>query len=88
MKAIIYTEYGTPDRLQLKSIDKPTPGDNEALIQIHAVSINDWDWGLLQGTPFANRAMSGLKKPHMQILGSDIAGRIVAVGKSRRCCIW
>jgi len=82
MKAIVYTKYGTPDVLELKEVDKPIPKDDEVLIKVHAVSINDWDWGLLQGTPFMNRLISGLLKPKIQILGSDIAGQIEAVGKN------
>ena len=82
MKAIVYTEYGAPDVLQLKEIEKPTPKDDEVLIKVYAVSINDWDWGLLQGIPFTNRLLFGLLKPKNQILGSDIAGRIEAVGKN------
>ena len=82
MKAIVYTKYGTPDVLELKEVSKPTPKDDEVLIKVHAVSINDWDWGLLQGIPFTNRLFSGLLKPKKKILGSDIAGRIEAVGKN------
>ena len=80
MKAIVYTKYGGPEVLQLKEIEKPYPKDDEVLIKVHAVSINDWDWGLLQGASFVDRMMSGLSKPKKQILGSDIAGRIEAVG--------
>ncbi len=82
MKAIIYTKYGSPDVLQLKEVEKPIPKDNEVLVKIHAVSINDWDWCLLLGTPFINRLINGLLKPKKRILGSDIAGRIEAVGKN------
>ncbi|TET46440.1 NAD(P)-dependent alcohol dehydrogenase, partial [candidate division TA06 bacterium] len=82
MKAILYTKYGPPDVLQLKEIEKPTPKENEVLIKVHAASINDWDWRLLQGTPFVNRLLYGLLKPKMQILGSDIAGRVEAVGRN------
>lgn len=82
MQAIVYTEYGSVDVLRLKELEKPTPKDDEVLIQVHAVSINDWDWGLLQGVPFTNRLLFGLLKPKHQILGSDIAGRIDAVGKN------
>lgn len=79
----MYTKYGSPDVLELKEVDKPIPKDDEILVEVHAVSINDWDWGLLQGTPFTNRLISGLLKPKkIQILGSDIAGRIEAVGKN------
>ncbi len=82
MKAIVYKKYGTPDVLELKEIDKPTPKDDEVLIKVHAVSVNDWDWQLLLGTPFINRLINGLLKPKKRILGSDIAGRIEAVGKN------
>ncbi len=81
MNAIVFTKYGTPDVLELKEVDKPTPKDDEVLIKVYAVSINDWDWGLLQGDSI-NRLMYGLLKPKKRILGSDIAGRIEAVGKN------
>ena len=81
MKAIVYHRYGPPDLLSLEELDKPTPKDDEILLKVHAVSVNDWDWGLLHGTPFANRLMSGLLKPKKKILGSDVAGRVEAVGK-------
>ncbi|MEO5602762.1 MAG: NAD(P)-dependent alcohol dehydrogenase [Cyclobacteriaceae bacterium] len=82
MKAVVYTKYGTPDVLELVAIDKPVPKEDEVLIKVYAVSINDWDWGLLQGDTFINRLLYGLLKPKIKILGSDIAGRIEAVGKN------
>lgn len=81
MKAIAFTKYGTPDVLELKEIDKPVAKEDEVLIKVYAVSINDWDWGLLQGD-LVNRLINGLLKPKIKILGSDIAGRIEAVGKN------
>jgi NADPH:quinone reductase-like Zn-dependent oxidoreductase len=81
MKAIVYSKYGTPDVLELKEVDKPIAKENEVLIKVHAVSINDWDLGLLQGD-LINRLINGLFKPKIKILGSDIAGRIEAVGKN------
>jgi len=81
MKAIVYHKYGTPGNLELKEIDKPVPKEDEVLIKVHAVSINDWDSGLLHGD-FINRLLNGLRKPKRKILGSDIAGRIEAVGKN------
>ncbi len=81
MKAIIYTKYGNPDVLQLKEVDKPYPKDDEVLVKVYAASLNDWDDGLLHGD-FINRLINGLLKPKKKILGSDIAGRIEAVGKS------
>jgi len=80
LKAIVYTQYGGPEVLQLKEIEKPYPKDNEVLIKVYAVSLNDWDLGLMEGD-FINRLLNGLWKPRRTILGSDIAGRIEAVGK-------
>jgi len=80
MKAVIYTEYGGPDSLRLAEIPKPVPLDNEVLINVHAASVNDWDFALLQPDLF-NRLMSGFSKPKRPIIGSDIAGRIEAVGR-------
>ena len=81
MKAIVYTKYGGPEVLQIKEVEKPFPKDDEVLIKVYAVSINDWDMGLLHGD-FINRMLNGLRKPKRTILGSDIAGRIEAVGKN------
>lgn len=82
MKAILFTKYGAPDILELKDIERPTPKDDEVLIRVHATSLNDWDCGALDGTSFVNRLIFGLLKPKIQILGSDIAGRIESVGKN------
>jgi NADPH:quinone reductase-like Zn-dependent oxidoreductase len=81
MKAIVFTEYGTTDVLELKEIVKPVQKEDEVLIKVYAVSINDWDLGLFQGDPI-NRLLNGLFKPKINIAGSDIAGRIEAVGRN------
>lgn len=84
MNAVVFTRYGSPDVLELREVEKPTPKDNEVLIRVHAASLNDWDWGALQGIPFVNRLIFGLFHPKKQILGSDVAGRIEAVGRNVR----
>ena len=83
MKAIVYTKYGTPDDLELKEIDKPVVKDDEVLVKVFAVSLNDWDVGLLEGD-FVNRMLNGVRAPKIKILGSDVAGRVEAVGKNVR----
>lgn len=83
MKAIVFQNYGQPDQLKLKDVKKPSANDNEVLIKVHAVSVNDWDWGMLRGVPFANRVMAGLFAPSkISILGCDIAGSIETIGKN------
>lgn len=84
MKAVVFTKYGSPDVLELREVEKPIPKDDEVLIRVHAVSLNDWDVGALGGTDFVNRLIFGFLKPKKQILGSDIAGRIEAVGRNVR----
>lgn len=80
MKAIVCTRYGSPDVLQFTEIEKPTPKDDEALIKIHASSVNAADLEILRGNWSARFA--GPLKPKHQILGTDIAGRIEAVGRN------
>ena len=80
MKAIVLNKYGSPDNLEIKDVEKPSPKEDEVLVKIHATSVNSWDWDLLKGIPFANRAMFGLLKPKNLILGCDIAGRVETVG--------
>src|SRR5688572_10781693 len=83
MKAIVYSEYGGPERLRLQEVEKPAPKANQILVKVSAVSINDWDWGLLTGTPWINRFMFGFRSPiGNRILGCDIAGVVEAVGSS------
>jgi NADPH:quinone reductase-like Zn-dependent oxidoreductase len=82
MKAIVYEQYGSPDVLQLRHVDIPVPGVDEILIKVHAVSINDWDLALLEGTSFVNRMINGVFRPRRTILGSDVAGTVVSVGKN------
>jgi NADPH:quinone reductase-like Zn-dependent oxidoreductase len=84
MKAIVYTEYGSPDVLELKEVAKPTPKDDEVLVKIYAVSVNAADLHLLRADPFLIRLSSGLLKPKNEILGSDIAGRVEAVGSNAK----
>lgn len=81
MKAIVRRKYGSPGLLKLEEVQKPTPKDNEVLIKVHAASVNSSDWEFLTGKPLYTR-MWGLRKPKYRILGSDIAGRVEAVGKN------
>ena len=81
MKAIVQYQYGSPDVLKLKEVEKPVPRDNEVLVKVHAVSINGSDWEGLRGKPLYAR-IGELRKPGDPILGSDIAGRVERVGSS------
>jgi NADPH:quinone reductase-like Zn-dependent oxidoreductase len=83
MKAIVYYEYGSPDVLQLKEVEKPAPGDDEVLIKVQAAALNAYDWRLLRADPFLVRVMGmGFFRPKNPILGADVAGRVEAVGRN------
>ncbi len=81
MKAFVYPRYGGLQHFKAAEVPKPTPAADEVLVAVKAVSINDWDWEMMQGNLF-NRMLSGLFKPKHPILGSDIAGTVEAVGSS------
>ena len=84
MKALIRDRYGSPDVLELREVERPVPRKAEVLIRVHAASINDWDWGLLQGPMFPFT----FGPPKQRILGSDVAGRVAAVGSGvQRLCV-
>src|SRR5258706_6909707 len=82
MKAIVCTEYGSPDVLQLNDVEKPTLKDHQVLIKVQAASANPLDWHRMRGAPFLARLDGGLLKPNDPKLGADVAGRVEAVGSS------
>lgn len=84
MKAIVFTKYGAPDALQLKEMPKPSPGENEVLVKIHATAVNDYDWSMVRGKPYLYRLMFGLLKPKKQIPGMELSGTVEAMGKNVR----
>ena len=87
MKAIVYTQYGAPDVLQVKEVEKPKPGDDEILIRIHAAEATKADCEL-RSFKFAVkwfwlplRVAIGLTRPKNQVLGGYFAGKVESIGK-------
>jgi NADPH:quinone reductase-like Zn-dependent oxidoreductase len=79
MKAVVYERYGPPEVLRLADVDRPRPTGDQVLVEVRAVSVNASDWEGLRGRP-AYARLGGLRRPRARILGSDLAGRVEAVG--------
>lgn len=95
MKAIILTQYGSPDVLQLQEVSQPIPKPNEVLIKVHATTVN---FGDLMTRNFKHvsprqftmpaifwlpaRFAFGFNRPKIKILGSEFAGEVEAVGSA------
>jgi NADPH:quinone reductase-like Zn-dependent oxidoreductase len=84
MKAIVRTAYGPPDAvLRLEEIEKPVPTEDRVLIQVHAASLNAADYRPIRGRPIPLRLLTGgLLKPKDPLTGTDMAGRVAAVGEA------
>ena len=75
----MYDRYGPPDVLRIENLPKPSPTGRQVLVQVVATSVNLSDWETLRGSPLYSR-IGGLRSPARRTLGSDIAGRVDAVG--------
>ena len=86
MKATVYERYGSPDVLELKEVEKPTPKDNEILIRIYATTVTSADWRVRSlnvpvGFGLISRLVLGFSRPRQPILGTELAGEIESIGK-------
>lgn len=79
MRAVVYDRYGPPEDLRIEDVPVPSPDAGQVLVRVAATSINLSDWECLIGSPFYAR-IGGLRRPARRTLGSDLAGRVEAVG--------
>jgi NADPH:quinone reductase-like Zn-dependent oxidoreductase len=79
VRAAVYDRYGPPDVLRVEDVPVPAPGPGQVLVEVAATSVNLSDWECLRGSPLYSR-IGGLRSPAHRTLGSDIAGRVTAVG--------
>ncbi|MGH3100266.1 MAG: NAD(P)-dependent alcohol dehydrogenase [Thermoleophilia bacterium] len=80
MQAIVQDAYGPPDVLELREIDRPVPKDNEVLVRVHAAGLDPGVWHLMTGLPYLVRLAFGPRRPKAPVRGTDVAGRVEAVG--------
>jgi NADPH:quinone reductase-like Zn-dependent oxidoreductase len=79
LRAVVYDRYGPPEVLRVEELEMPAPTAGQVLVKVAATSVNLSDWECLRGAPLYAR-MGGLRAPARRTLGSDIAGRVEAVG--------
>ncbi|MPR32671.1 NAD(P)-dependent alcohol dehydrogenase [Salmonirosea aquatica] len=80
MKAAFFTQYGPPEVLSVREVEKPAPNENEVLVRVYATTVNRTDCANLTAQPFIMRFINGLTKPRQPIPGTDFAGEIEAIG--------
>ena len=83
MKAIVQDQYGSPDVLEFRDIDRPAPKESEVLIRVHAAGLHRGDWHVMTGLPYLIRVVVpdlGLRGPKVRVRRMDVRGRVEAVG--------
>jgi NADPH:quinone reductase-like Zn-dependent oxidoreductase len=80
MMGIVQDEYGSPDVLELRDIEKPEIAEGEVLVRVRAAGVNPGDWAIMSGLPYIARPVYGLRKPRNAVRGTDVAGTVEAVG--------
>jgi NADPH:quinone reductase-like Zn-dependent oxidoreductase len=80
MKAAIHTQYGPPEVVEVKDVQKPIPKENEVLVKVYASTVNRTDAGFRSAEYFVSRFWSGLFRPKQQTLGCEFSGVIDAIG--------
>lgn len=85
MRAAVYRRYGSPEVVSVEEVLTPTPGPNDLLIRVRATTVSSADWRLRslsmpRGFGLAGRLAFGITTPRQPILGSELAGDVVAIG--------
>ena len=80
MKAAIRERYGSPDVVEVRDVDRPTPADDQVLVRVRAASVNRADLDFLGPRPGFARLFVGLRAPRNPRMGLDVAGVVESVG--------
>ena len=83
MRAVVQVRYGSIDALELREVERPVIAEDEVLVRVHAASVHPDIWHVVSGRPYVLRLMgAGLRKPRCDVPGTDLAGRVDAVGRA------
>jgi len=81
MRAVTHQEYGSAEVVRMVQKARPVPGPGEVLLRVHAAGLDRGVWHTMTGTPYAGRLAFGLRRPKNPVLGLDVAGTVVALGR-------
>ncbi len=84
MRAIVYSEFGGPEVLRVREVEKPAPRDGEILVRVHATTVTAADTMVRTGSPLWGRLFLGIRRPRRPIIGTELAGVVESVGKGVR----
>src|SRR6266850_3328529 len=84
MRAAVFDRYGPPEVQRLEDVERPVPKADEVLVKIHATTVTRTDCGVRAGKPWLVRLFFGLRRPKQRILGTELAGEVVAAGSAVR----
>lgn len=84
MKAVVRKKYGGPEMIEIRDVEIPILKPEDALVKVHFTTVNRTDQGVITGLPYVFRFFTGIRKPIYEVLGTDFAGEVVAVGKEHQ----
>ncbi|TXS52559.1 NAD(P)-dependent alcohol dehydrogenase [Streptomyces sp. uw30] len=76
----MHSRYGPPDVVRIADVDKPSAGERDVLVRVHATTVNRTDCAYRAAKPFFMRALTGIARPRRAVLGTEYAGVVEAVG--------
>jgi len=82
MRAVVQDRYGSSEVLRLADVARPTIGDREVLLRVHAAGLDRGTEHVMTGKPYAVRLAMGMRRPRNPVPGRDVAGTVVEVGSS------
>ena len=80
MKAVVFSEFGGTDRLELREVPTPTPAHGEVRVRVRAASLNHLDIWTRMGAFGGNMDYAGLNQGVKVMLPVNEPGALLFIG--------
>lgn len=80
MRAVVHDTYGSSEVLRLTTVPRPRPGAHDVLVRVAAAGLDRGAWHAMTGLPYLSRLVFGPRRPSNPVLGTEVAGSVVALG--------